>query len=195
MIGAGLVVLSLIGFTYEPVLLGVGRFLVVQDAPQPVDLIHVLGGNPRRGEYAAELYHQGYADRLFFTGQSLALDPALRLKQTTYGQALAHGVDPAAILPLDFSATSTYEEALVLKQLLDDRPAIRSVMIVSDGYHMRRAAWTFQRVIGDRAKLRFVPIPAEMTQVRPQWWRDKASRQIIRQEYTKLLYYALVHLW
>ncbi|MCB0170548.1 MAG: YdcF family protein [Anaerolineae bacterium] len=173
----------------------IGDFLVVSDDPQPADLIHVLGGNYHRGEYAAELYHQGYANALFFTGQSLETNLVARRDNTPYAQALAHGVDPAAILPVDHSATSTYEEALILKQLLHDRPAIQSVIIVSDGYHMRRVRWTFGRVIDDRAKLIFVPIPAEMSPVLPHWWQSQRSRQTIKQEYTKLLYYALVYLW
>ncbi|HRV96437.1 MAG TPA: YdcF family protein [Anaerolineae bacterium] len=194
-IGGLLFMLSLIWLNRTSLLGAIGDFLVVSDAPQPADLIHVLGGNHRRGEYAAELYHQGYADKLFFTGQSLNMDRVPKLKRTTYGQALSHDVDLKNIILPDVTATSTYEEALALKQLLHDKPTIKSVIIVSDGYHMRRVCWTFSHVIGDRARLFFVPIPAAMSPVIPRWWQKRQSRKILSQEYAKLLYYELVYLW
>lgn len=186
---------SLIWLNRESILLAIGDFLVVQDTPHPVDLIHVLGGNQRRGEYAADLYRQGYAPHLFFSGETPAAGQPFQPEYMSQSQALARGVDPQAVIPFPSTAGSTYEEAIELKQLLTENPAIQSVMIISDPYHMRRVSWTFHHVIGSRAQLYFVPIPANQSQVPRRWWQNSWTRRTIGSEYTKLLYYMLVYLW
>ena len=195
LVGVLLLGFSLIWLNRESILLAIGDFLVVQDTPHPVDLIHVLGGNQRRGEYAAELYRQGYARRLFFSGETPAAGQPVQPQYISQSQALAQGVDPQAVIPFSSTATSTYDEAIELKQLLEDHPAIQSVMIISDPYHMRRVCWTFQRISGSQAQLYFVPIPAQQSQVPRRWWQNRSARQTIGREYAKLLFYTLVYLW
>ena len=187
--------LSLIWINRTSLSQAIGDFLVVHDDPQPVDLIHVLGGNPNRGKYAAHLYRQGYAPRLFFSGETPGDDRPVNPDYISQSQALALGVDPQAIVPFTSTATSTYDEAVELKQILTKNSDIQSVIIVSDPYHMRRVRLTFNRIIGHQAHLVFIPIPATMSSDLSQWWTTQSSRRVVRQEYTKLLYYSLVYWW
>lgn len=166
------------------ILRGLGRYLLVADDElQPADLIHSLGGNFSRLDYTYTLYRQGYAPTIFVTGDN---DAALYRRYL-----VSKGIPPVAIRPDISYATSTYEEALELKAYLDQTPAVRSVIIVSSPYHMRRACWTFEHVLGDRVTLQFAPVPFEFSPVQPQWWRDPGSRQSVISEWVKLVYYHL----
>ncbi len=67
----GLVILT-IAFSMllfkEQVFHGIGSFLVVQDDLSPSDILHVVAGEDYRTDYAIDLYQQGLANTIFFTG-------------------------------------------------------------------------------------------------------------------------------
>jgi uncharacterized SAM-binding protein YcdF (DUF218 family) len=177
----------------EPVLLAIGDFLVVEDEPlQPADLIHVLGGEITRVDYALLLYHQGYGRKLFLTGGSSEDAPLpTSFAQRACARAIAGGVNPADLLVADAGALTTYDEALALKQALDEGLAARSVILVSDPYHMRRAGWIFRRVLGDWVKVLLAPVPFSLSWYHRRWWTDPASQKMLKNEYRKLFYYWL----
>jgi uncharacterized SAM-binding protein YcdF (DUF218 family) len=179
----GGVALLLVTFilTYKPILFAIGDFLVVkEDNLQPADMIHVLDGDFNRLDYAVELYHQGYAPRLFLTGCDY-----VAYKE----RAIVNGVRPEDIFPDSSRAATTYQEALELKGFLEANPSIQSVIIVSTPYHMRRAQWAFNRVLGDRASLQFAPVPFGMGGYEREWWTHTWSRTFVVDEYFKILAY------
>ncbi len=112
----------------------------------PADAIVVLGaaqwnGRPSpvlqaRLDRAVELYHQGYAPLLVLTGGSLAGDP---FSEASVGRAYARaqGVPEEAIL-VEEESRSTLENLRGAWQLLSPRRA-RSILLVSDPFHMARA--------------------------------------------------------
>ena len=168
---------------HKPVLLTIGNFLVVEDKLKPADLIHILGGGFDRLDYGLQLYEQGYGQRIFITGG----DDAIAYR----AYALANGAEAEHILPIESWAINTFQEALELQQFLDRESSVQSVIVVSSPYHMRRAQWTFQDVLGEQVDLQFSPVPFEMARHQQQWWADASSRQIVVGEYFKLLIYHL----
>lgn len=189
-LGAIVLLLAILVLAREPILLGIGNFLIVKDNLQPADLIHVLGGDVDRIEYGLQLYKQGYAPKILFTGGRIEIP----LVNTTYSRlskeyAVAKGVRPEALLPLESHATSTYEEALELKQFLESGAPIRSIIIVSSPYHSRRARWAFKKVLDDRVVLRCTPVPFEMARNKRRWWTDEESLRIVVEEYLKIPFY------
>jgi uncharacterized SAM-binding protein YcdF (DUF218 family) len=177
------VILFLTGLflVHQPILLGIGSFLIVEDHLKRADLIHTLGGGFDRLDYGLQLYKQGYGQRLFITGG----DDAIVYR----AYALANGAEAKHILPPASWAVNTHQEALELKQFLDRDSSVQSVIVVSSPYHMRRAQWMFQDVLGEQVDLQFVPVPFEMARHEQQWWRDAGSRKIVIGEYFKLLIY------
>ena len=165
----------------ETILSAIGGFLVVeQDDLQPADVIHVLGCSNDRHDYAVQLYQRGYAQRLFVTGCSF---------DEHRERVIALGVRPEDISPDASWATSTYEEALELEELLEEGAALRSVIVVSSPYHMRRAQYAFNKVLGDRVTRQFAPVPFEMTRYEQRWWTDGRSRSMVVKEYLKIMGY------
>ncbi len=123
------------------------------DHARPADAIVVLGsrvypgGRPgpsltRRAAHAAALYAQGLAPLIICTGgQGDATVPSEA--SVACGLIAAAGVPPEALL-LEDQSHSTEQNALYTAALLQPRSAV-TVLVVSDSYHLYRAALLFRR--------------------------------------------------
>jgi len=170
-------------------LLWVGDFLIVQDTLRPADVIHVIAGEDYRTDYAIQLYKQGFGEHLFFAGGWC------EFHQYNHGEhaeeiSLGEGVSFDAIAFDDSKVTSTYMEAERLKAWIESSPdPIRSVIVVSDPFHMRRARWIYRKVLGNQIQLQMAPVPFDLTPYQRTWWKDVESRKYVQEEYTKFIYY------
>jgi uncharacterized SAM-binding protein YcdF (DUF218 family) len=175
---------------HERILLAIGDFLVVQDELQPADAIHVISGpDNTRIDYGIQLFQQGYARQIIFTG---GWCPCTQANSAEYGRerALQQGVPPQAIVIDGSEITSTYAEIGQLKEVIThSQVPIRSVIGVSDPYHMRRARWTYRHVLGDQVNVQMAPVPFDLSPYQRRWWTDEASRQMVKNEYLKIVYY------
>lgn len=124
-------------------------WLIVDDAADAADAIIVLGGEaypPNRTIHALELYRQRRAPVVVFTGGAPpGRPPETSSAQTALRAALARGLPPDAALLAD-GAQSTYDEAALVRDLVAAR-GWRSLIIVTDRYHTRRAIHTFRALI------------------------------------------------
>jgi uncharacterized SAM-binding protein YcdF (DUF218 family) len=122
------------------------------DQAQPADVIIVLGsrveadGQPspslaRRAAHAAALYHRGLAPAILCTG-GVTTGPVSEAAAAC-GYAAALGVPPEATF-LEERATTTTENALYSAAEMR-RHAWHTAILVSDGFHLYRAALLFQR--------------------------------------------------
>jgi uncharacterized SAM-binding protein YcdF (DUF218 family) len=176
---------------HERILLAIGDFLVVRDELHPADVIHVIGGPDDRTDYAIQLYQQGYARHLFFTGGWCTFHNYYH-GQHGRERALEQGIPLEAVAIDDSWVTSTYSEAVKLKEWIAQSQApIHSVIVVSDPYHMRRARWTYRHLLGDQVSIQMAPVPFEQSPYQRRWWTDELSRQYVRDEYLKTVYYFL----
>lgn len=172
-------------------LLYLGDFLVLQDNLHSADVIHVIAGEDNRTDYALQLYKQGYGKMLFFTGGWCQIHHYYHGEHAE-ARSLAQGIAMNAIAFDDSSVTSTYMEAEKLKEWMAHSPTpIHSVIVVSDPFHMRRARWTYKKVLGHNIEVQMAPVPFELTSYRRHWWTDQASRKYVQDEYKKLAYYIL----
>lgn len=176
----------------EPILLGSGNFLIVSDELQSADLIHVLGGDVERIDYAIELHKQGYGEKILFTGGRVELP----LVNATYSRlareyAESKGVPAEGILPNESSATSTFEEVLELQEILRHDTSLQSIIIVSSPYHLRRARWIFKKGLNNRVWLQFAPVPFAKSRHKQRWWTEELSLQAVVNEYLKMPFYIL----
>jgi uncharacterized SAM-binding protein YcdF (DUF218 family) len=138
----------------------------VVDRARPADAIVVLGsqvypgGRPgpslaRRADHAAALYRQGYAGHIICTG-GLA-EPAPKSEARVACDRLAEAGVPREALLLEERSTSTEENAAFSAAIMRER-SWDSAVIVSDGYHLLRAALMF-----GRAGIGAHPSPAQVT--------------------------------
>lgn len=122
----------------------------VDDAHE-ADVILVLGaglrrdGRPgpalwRRGEQAAALYAQGYADHLICSGGITSQQP--RSEADACREVLeSFGVPREAII-LEEASRSTEENAAYSRTIMQSNGWTR-LLVVSDGYHLLRTQWIF----------------------------------------------------
>jgi uncharacterized SAM-binding protein YcdF (DUF218 family) len=173
----------------EPLLLVIGNFLVIKNNLHSADVIHVIAGEDHRTDYAIKLFKQGYARQIFFTG-GWCQPQNFSHGQHGRARALENGIPLKAISLDESEVTSTYSEVLKLKEFIGQSAhSINSVIVVSDPYHMRRCRWTYQLILGDEIEVEMAPVPFELSPYQRNWWSDKQSREFVKYEYLKIIYY------
>jgi uncharacterized SAM-binding protein YcdF (DUF218 family) len=185
-----IVVVTLLLFS-KPLLRSIGNFLIVKNSLAQVDLITASSGPSYRIIYAADLYKQGLAPRLFYTGGYNEFDSRYEASWSKY-LATTEGVPPEAIYTDDTTVTSTYQEAVRLKEFIDAHPGeINSIIIVTDAYHTRRAQWAYHKVLGSGVKILMAPVPFDKAGYTQNWWSNAISRKMVPEEYFKYAFYLL----
>jgi uncharacterized SAM-binding protein YcdF (DUF218 family) len=163
-----------------------GRFLVVDEPPQKSDVIIVLAGDSGcRVEHGAALFHAGYAPYLMVCGGKV-------YHTTTWAglmreHAIALGVPSMVIIP-EGESESTYENAIFARKLMK-KHGLKSAVVVSSNYHMRRVKYVFQRELGDTG-ITLTYSAARDPRFEPaRWWANNKSIMYTVNEYLKFIGY------
>ena len=172
----------LVGFI---LLIGVGFYLSPQDNPDKADAIVVVSGGQTtsRAEKGIDLYKQGYAPNIIFSGASLDDGPSNAFAMRD--QALASGI-PAKDIYIDEKSQNTYENAVNSKAILQSLTATK-VILVTSPYHQRRANQTFESVLGKGYQVLGVSAFDDRWS-KSQWWRRGFPLFISASETWKLIY-------
>jgi uncharacterized SAM-binding protein YcdF (DUF218 family) len=189
-----LVASSLYGFSQ------LGTFLATEDALEKADVILVLSGTSmRRPLEAADLYFSGHAPRIVLTRQTRengerALAergiPFTEDVQRARDVYLKLGIPDEAILIPERIHDSTAAEAITLRELAT-RHGWRTAMVVTSGYHLRRAGFAFRRELKG-TDVRVVMRGSRYDNAHPErWWRERADIRVMIPEVPKLIAYLL----
>ena len=154
-----------------------GVWVAKSDRPRKVDVIICLNGSERIKK-AAELYHQGLAPKVILTAGKDKRD------------LIQLGI-PEKNITLAEWPTTTYQEALAVASM-ERFYQIRSAIVVSDPYHLKRVRWTFEHVFRD-SQVKLVFVSSDLPWDGQGWWREKQSRIQVALEISKMGYYRLVH--
>lgn len=176
----------------------IAYLLSVNDELEKADAIVVLSaGSPWRNKKGAELYYQGLAPIVITLGDSYYdhLLPALGQRLTDAelnARLLAHyGVPGSHIVPLPGKVEGTYDEALILRRYIEQKNSIHSIILVTSGFHSRRAKWIFRKVLQDRPiKIMAVEAGNPFFSVE-NWWQHERGVVAVFNEYIKFAYYWL----
>ena len=166
-------------------LVGVGFYLSPQNNPDKADAIVVVSGGQTtsRAEKGIDLYKQGYAPKIIFSGAALDDGPSNAFAMRD--QALASGV-PASNIYIDEKSQNTYENAVNSKVILQSLAASKIILVTSP-YHQRRANQTFESVLGKDYQLIGVSAFDDRWS-KSQWWRRGFPLFISVSETWKLIY-------
>lgn len=177
--------------THSLWLTDLARLLIVSEPPRSVDAILVLGGGSGEREQAgAQLYLEGYALRVITSGKThLTPGEKRSFAEISAANVRELGVPEQAILQLA-DTDSTRDEAVDSLALAKSK-GWRSLIVVSDPFHMRRSAWAFRKVYqGSGIALTFVSAPDSWFRL-DRWWTRERELIAVTQEYEKLLLYLL----
>ena len=167
-----------------------GSFLIYQDQITPADAILVLGGGEKeRAVQGIELYKNKYAGWMLFTGEYQRSVFAEPTHWAIEAQKLAvyNGVNQARTIPI-LSSNSTYTDAVLSRDICLKRH-FRSLIVVSEPYHTRRAHFVFKKVYKDTGiKIMVYPVQNSAYK-RDSWWKYQKGFWDTNIEYQKMVYY------
>jgi uncharacterized SAM-binding protein YcdF (DUF218 family) len=174
-------------------------WLVLNPEPARSDILVVLGGSStyeERAEYAAQLFREGLAPKVVLTddGQRGGWSQEQQRNPFFVERAAAvlerAGVPAERIETLRPTTSSTYEEALLLRDYAAAH-SLRSLLVVTSGYHSRRARWTLERVFrGSPVEVTLAAVPpGRQTPSPASWWLSPTGWRMVALEYLKLAYY------
>ncbi len=174
-----LMAIGLLAWFREPLLVAIGRWLVVERPLQSADVVVALGGDRERQEAAVGLLKQGQAQWVLFVGSDVRLRDYECL-----------GVPAERVVAPPWPAYTTQEEALATREVVEER-GFRSVLVVTSPYHLRRALWTFRRVLRDDSVTIGGVSASDHGFSIEAWWKSHIGRKAVLTEYVGLLYYWL----
>lgn len=151
----------------------------VADPDRRSDAIVVLTGGSRRLKTGFELLSSRLADKLFVSGvqRGVPIDDLLRVTGLT-------AEDMECCITLGYKAGDTLENALETAVWIKAK-RVRSVRLVTSGYHMPRSLLEFRAAVPD---VDFIPHPVFVEHVMlDEWWRRPGTAWLVVAEYNKFL--------
>lgn len=149
---------------------------------EKADAIVVLTGGKGRAEEGLSLLRQGRAELLILSGVNEDADAASiyfysRLVEKEHGSIV-----------LDKVSRSTYENAEVVSGIVREK-GIRSIILITSGYHMKRADFIFRHVMAPDVVIYNYVAPTPNFDV-ARWWSG-GSLMLVMVEFLKYLWYCL----
>lgn len=146
-------------------------------------IVAVSGGDTSaRAAEAIRLYQNGWADILIFSGAA-ADKSGPSNAEVMRDQAIEAGVDPLKIIIEENSQTTT-ENATETISIFEEH-GIKSAILVTSGYHERRATLEFERR-ATGVKLRSHPVATDK-HWGPWWWLTPTGWSLAMPELIKSL--------
>lgn len=200
--------LTVLAFTYRAWLPLPGTFLLVKDDVGKADCIVPLGGDESsRYKKAVELYNAGYARMILV---SIPPDSETEYREFyNFGRKLC-GLDDISnkefaliifkyfdknendISFADMKVTSTFDEAVAAKGYMLGH-GLKSLILVTSTYHMRRSLLTFKLVFaGTKTRIYHCTAKSEIYDPR-HWWRSERDVKMILNEYLLTAYNLVYH--
>jgi uncharacterized SAM-binding protein YcdF (DUF218 family) len=155
-------------------------------------IVVVGGGIQTRPFEAARLYRDGYAPRVLVASPERKPTDQMGL---TAGDAdvtkqilLKQGVPDSAIVIFGEEVSSTYEEALALREWVKETGA-KKIIIVSDPFHTRRMRWLLRKELTTTGAQILTGIAAPLKYTVSNWWQTKQGLVKFQKELMKYAYY------
>lgn len=157
----------------------IGHWLIINNKPNQVDAIHVLGGDScdfHRTKHGISLYEQGIADTIIFSSAGEFLSDVLQASEQ-------FGFPITKRIAID-NCLSTIDEARAVKALNKN---YQSIVLVTDIYHTRRAMNTFKKVLKG---VKIYSSPAKNCHYHDhKWWETEQSAIAVIDEVVKIIFY------
>jgi uncharacterized SAM-binding protein YcdF (DUF218 family) len=167
--------------------------------PQQVDshciaadaIVAISGGDTdARAREAIQLYNQGWAPYIIFSGAAQDKQGASNAAAMAEQAAGAH-VPSSAIL-LDEASVNTADNASQVRSIVSARNFKRLILVTSP-YHQRRASIEFNRRLGDIATIVNHPTSTDRYWNPQSWWTTPWGLWLGGSELIKVLFVSLSH--
>src|SRR5688572_21189602 len=164
------------------------RALIVRAPLDRADAIVVLSGSStlaERTQHAARLYSQNRAPKILLTTDNQQGGWSTVKQRNPYFHEIAVkeltrlGVPAQNVEVVEPPVTSTWDEAIVISEYSKTHN-LRSILIVTSGYHSRRALRTFRTQFQDTTQVGIDPVETGIQTPRPAtWWMYPRGWQLV----------------
>ena len=168
---------------------------MTDEPPQSVEVAYVLGGNAvDRGEFAAELYHNNFFDKVVCVGGNthnvLAYYNISEVGAEVTTSVLLENKVSSSDIKMIRKGTSTIEEFDFIAANIR-KHGYKKVMIITDKFHTRRVEIFLIKKL-ERLGCRVVLVGAPSSLYNEQkWWETEEGFLFVFKEYLKIIYYGL----
>lgn len=176
-----------------------GTFLLVRDNVQRADAIAVLRGEDEffRFRKGVELYKEGYAPAIIVSvpyENSLLNKNYFNFKLAAFGvkdmtdeklilnEFAFFGKNPEGIMITPYEASSTFDEAVAARATME-KNGLKSLILVTSTYHMRRALTIFQYVFRGSGIQIYRATGTNEFYHPEQWWLGEKDFRRVGEEY------------
>lgn len=177
----------------------VAQVLIVHADTPAADAIVIFSGSStylERADWAAKLYREGRAPLLVLTNDGLISGWDRREERNPYFYELAsrrlqqQGVPAERIQIADGRALGTYEESVLIRDYAATHN-LKRLLVVTSGYHSRRAFWSMRRACENSGiQVGIDPTPPGSQTPSPwRWWFHRWGWKVVAGEYVKMVYY------
>jgi len=178
---------------------GAARLLIVKTEIQSADAIIVLSGSStyvERAARAAELYREGRAPLIVLTNDGVIGSWDHREERNPYFYELSsrriqqQGVPADRISVAPGQALGTYDESVLVRDFAVAHK-LKRLLVVTSGYHSRRALWSMRRACeGSGIEIGIDSAPPGWQTPSPWvWWSKRRGWKLVGGEYVKMAYY------
>jgi uncharacterized SAM-binding protein YcdF (DUF218 family) len=193
-------VIAALLFVCAPLLAwAVARLLIVQAKVDSPDAIIVLSGSStylERASWAARLYREGRAPLVVLTNDGVIggwdnrEDRNPMFYELSQRRIQQEGVPSTQIQVAPGQAVGTYDESLLIRDFAVEH-RLKRLLIVTSGYHSRRALWSIRRACeGSGIEIGIdSPPPGWQTPAPSVWWLKRRGWKLVAGEYVKMIYY------
>jgi uncharacterized SAM-binding protein YcdF (DUF218 family) len=195
-----LVLAAILFLSHGYIIKGIGRYLVLNQAPREAAVIVVLNGrDTERALAAVDLYNQGYAKLMVLARgpKQPGSDEFWERVGKDWNSKIffqraveAMGVPPSAFKLIGDGVTSTYDEANVTRKFLE-KNGYKSILLVTSKWHSKRAYLTFKSALKKDGILVTVTASKYDTFDPDTWWKSQVNTETVFGEYLRLAYYLL----
>ena len=178
-----------------PLLRGLAGWWIVDEPLAKADAIVVLGGGlDTRPFLAARLFSNGYAPKILVMNTKISPSEELGIKvpdvELTKQILTKQAVPPECIVTIGNQVSSTYEEAMAVKDWLRISGA-RRIIVPTDLFHTRRVSWLFRKELKEsQAAVCVTPIQTARYD-RSNWWQHEEGLVNFQNEVIKWMFYRL----
>ena len=175
------------------------RLLIVRAAVQAPDAIIVLSGSStylERSSWAAKLYREGRAPLIVLTNDGVVSgwdnreDRNPMFYELSLRRMQQEGVPSDHIQVAPGQALGTYDESVIIREFAVEH-RLHRLLIVTSGYHSRRALWSLRRACeGSGIEVGIDSAPTGWQTPSPWvWWSKRRGWKLVAGEYVKMIYY------
>jgi len=179
------------------------RFLLVKDTIRKADAIVILTGdwNYDREAKAIGLYKEGFSEKIIrilekenrgFAIVMKALGSDITQREAYIRYFETHGVPGDSVILGETVATSTFDELKAVRDVVLAND-LRSIILVTSDYHMRRTLMTAKWLFRSRG-IRIYTATANSRGFNPnRWWLDEEGLKGVIFEYLSVCLYVCYH--